>query len=172
MKKIFYLLSLTLLIFVGCGDKKKEEVKEVAPAQEEVKKPAEVTSDQPVSNDIVIEADDNMRFSMKTIRVNGGQKVKITLKHTGKMTKDLMGHNLVILKKDVKLNDFAQKANTAKDTDYIPAEYKESIIAQTKMIGGGEETIIEFDAPEAGTYDFLCTFPAHFALMRGKFIVQ
>ena len=40
------------------------------------------------------------------------------------------------------------------------------------MIGGGESVTIEFDAPEAGTYDFLCTFPAHFAMMKGKFIVK
>ena len=88
------------------------------------------------------------------------------------MSKDLMGHNIVIINNDVKLNDFAQKANSATDTDYIPVEYASNIIAQTKMIGGGEETTIEFDAPAAGTYDFLCTFPAHFAIMKGKFIVK
>ena len=49
---------------------------------------------------------------------------------------------------------------------------KDAIIVHTEMIGGGEETTIEFDAPEAGEYDFLCSFPAHYAIMRGKFVVQ
>ncbi len=113
-----------------------------------------------------------MRFNRKRIVVNGGQKVKITLKHVGKMSKDLMGHNLVILKKGTDLNAFGQKANAAKDTEYIPADMKDAIIVHTAMIGGGEETTIEFDAPEAGEYDFLCSFPAHYAIMRGKFVVQ
>ncbi|HBX64839.1 MAG TPA: azurin, partial [Balneolaceae bacterium] len=26
--------------------------------------------------------------------------------------------------------------------------------------------------PEAGTYDFICSFPGHYALMKGKFIVE
>jgi azurin len=40
------------------------------------------------------------------------------------------------------------------------------------MIGGGESDTITFDAPEAGTYVFLCTFPGHYQVMRGEFIVE
>jgi azurin len=170
MRKVLLVLSLSILFLASCGEKKKAETKEVeTPKKEEVQPKVEEAA---ISNDIVVEASDNMRFNVKTITVNGGQKVKITLKHVGKMSKDLMGHNLVIINNDVKMNDFAQKANTAKDTDYIPAEYSANIIAQTIMLGGGEETTIEFDAPAAGTYDFLCTFPAHYAIMKGKFVVK
>jgi len=170
MRKVLLVLSLSILFLANCGETKKAETKEVeTPKKEEVQPKVE---EVPISNDIVVEANDNMRFNVKTITVNGGQKVKITLKHVGKMSKDLMGHNLVIINNDVKMNDFAQKANAAKDTDYIPAEYMSNIIAQTIMLGGGEETTIEFDAPAAGTYDFLCTFPAHYAIMKGKFVVK
>jgi len=171
MKKIFLIASFSALLVMGCGDSKKEETKEVETTTEEVKTP-EVKEKEPANNDVVIEGDDNMRFNTKRIVVNGGEKVKITLKHVGKMSKDLMGHNLVILKKGTDLNAFGQKANAAKDTDYIPADMKDAIIIHTEMIGGGEETTIEFDAPEAGEYDFLCSFPAHYAIMRGKFVVQ
>ena len=170
MRKVFLVLSLSVLFLASCGETKKAETQEVeTPKKEEVQPKVE---EAPISNDIVVEASDNMRFNVKTITVNGGQKVKITLKHVGKLSKDLMGHNLVIINNEVKLNDFAQKSNAAKDTDYIPAEYSANIIAQTKMLGGGEETTIEFDAPAAGTYDFLCTFPAHYAIMKGKFVVK
>ncbi|MFT4802251.1 MAG: azurin [Flavobacteriaceae bacterium] len=40
------------------------------------------------------------------------------------------------------------------------------------MLGGGETTTIEFTAPEARTYDYICNFPAHYALMKVKLIVQ
>lgn len=171
MKKIFLIVVTLVFTLVSCGEKNKEEVKKVETKTETTKK-VEAKEEEPISNDVIIESDDNMRFSKKKIVVNGGQKVKITLKHTGKMSKKLMGHNIVILKKGTKLIEFGQKANTAHETDYIPADMKDAIIAHTKMIGGGEETTIEFDAPEAGEYDFLCSFPAHYAIMKGKFIVK
>ena len=46
------------------------------------------------------------------------------------------------------------------------------MIAHTDLIGGGQVTSIEFDAPDAGTYEFLCSFPGHSGLMKGKFIVE
>ncbi|MBT8261281.1 MAG: azurin, partial [Bacteroidia bacterium] len=38
--------------------------------------------------------------------------------------------------------------------------------------GGGQSTSVTFMAPEVGTYDFICSFPGHSALMKGKFIVE
>ena len=169
MKKIVLILGVVMFTFMSCGDTKKEETKQAETPKEEVKKPV---VEEVANNDVVVEANDNMRFNVKRIVVNGGQKVRITLKHVGTMSKENMGHNLVILKKGVKMNDFAQKANVAKDTDYIPADSENDIIVHTIMIGGGDETVIEFDAPEAGEYDFLCSFPAHYAIMKGKFVVK
>ena len=169
MKKIVLILGVVAFTFMSCGDTKKEETKQAVTPKEEVKKPV---VEEVANNDVVVEANDNMRFNVKRIVVNGGQKVRITLKHVGTMSKDVMGHNLVILQKGVKMNDFAQKANAAKDTDYIPADSENDIVAKTAMIGGGEEITIEFDAPEAGEYDFICSFPAHYAIMKGKFVVK
>ena len=71
----------------------------------------------------------------------------------------------------VEINAFAVKAAAARDNDYIPEETTE-VIAHTKMIGGGETTVIEFIAPEAGTYNYICSFPGHYAMMKGKLIVE
>ena len=86
------------------------------------------------------------------------------------MEKAMMGHNFVLLKKGVSLRDFAESAITAKENDYIPAGT--DFIAHTGLIGGGESSSVTFDAPAAGTYDFLCSFPGHYGIMRGKFIVE
>ncbi len=40
------------------------------------------------------------------------------------------------------------------------------------MIGGGQSDQISFTVNEPGTYVFLCTFPGHYQIMRGEFIVE
>jgi azurin len=40
------------------------------------------------------------------------------------------------------------------------------------MLGGGETTTIAFTAPAAGTYDYICSFPGHYGMMKGKLIVE
>ena len=83
-----------------------------------------------------------------------------------------MGHNFVLLKPGTVITEFSIKAAEAgQDADWIPEDGKD-VIVHTKMIGGGESTAITFMAPEAGTYDFICSFPGHSALMKGKFIVE
>jgi azurin len=116
--------------------------------------------------------DDRMKFDKAEIKVAAGSKVKLNLTHAGKLPKKAMGHNFVLLKSGTDIPAFANAAAGAAVTNYIPAGQKDSVIANTGVIGGGESTSIEFDAPAAGTYDFICTFPGHYALMKGKFIVQ
>lgn len=118
---------------------------------------------------VVINSNDQMRFDKSEIRVKAGEKIKLTLNHTGKLPKTAMGHNFVLLEKGVDMADFAMKAMNAKDREYIPAK---GVIAHTKLIGGGESTTIEFTAPAKGTYEFMCSFPGHYAMMKGKFIVE
>ncbi|WP_027137691.1 azurin [Gaetbulibacter saemankumensis] len=163
----YFILIFSVLCFVSCGSKeKKNEGFTYEKKTESVVK--EVAGN---SNDVVITGNDAMQFNKKEIRVDAGKKVKITLRHIGKMDKNVMGHNFVILKKGVDLVQFANKAATARESDYIP-EGGDQVIVHTKLIGGGETVVIEFDAPESGTYDFLCSFPGHYALMKGKFIVE
>ncbi|WP_203257614.1 azurin [Hyunsoonleella ulvae] len=171
MKSIKFLctgvLAVTLLFNCG-GDKKKEA------SEEKIKlgTKKEEKSVESNSNDVVITGNDAMQFNKKEIRVKAGKTVKITLRHIGKMGKDVMGHNFVLLKNGVNLTAFGNKAANARDNGYIPESSTQDIIAHTKMLGGGETDVIEFDAPEPGTYEFLCSFPGHYALMKGKFIVE
>lgn len=133
--------------------------------------PFTTTEYPPEKVEVVIESNDQMRFNLNEIKVKEGQIVVLTLKHVGKLPKTAMGHNWVLLKPGVKMAEFAQKAVQARDTDYVP-EGSEEVIVHTKLIGGGEETTIEFEAPAKGEYTFICSFPGHYALMNGKFIVE
>lgn len=129
---------------------------------------ASIEMNQPVRT-IVINSDDQMRFDTNEIRVKSGEKVKLTLNHTGKLAKNVMGHNFVLLTKGTDVAKFSRAAMNEKEKEYIPST---GVIAHTKLIGGGESTTIEFTAPGKGTYDFICSFPGHYAMMKGKFIVE
>ena len=123
---------------------------------------------------IEIAGNDQMQYDKKAFEVTEGQKVTLTLKHSGQLPVVAMGHNVVILKPGTDLASLAVKCAPAKETGYIPAdaESKALIIAHTKMLGGGESDTITFTAPAAGSYPYLCTFPGHFAVMQGVMTVK
>lgn len=170
MNKLILVFAAALVI--SCGDNKKEESTDIqigTPSQKEA--PAAETIDDAVAT-VNITGNDQMKYNKNEIRVKAGQKVKLTLKHVGTMEKSVMGHNWALLTQDADMAAIGQAAAEAADTDYIPASFEDKIIVHTKMLGGGESDTIEFEAPAPGTYTFMCTFPGHYALMQGKFIVE
>ena len=171
MKRISTLILglFTLTLIFACGGEEKKETDEKKKVKIEEKK-VERKEDSNTAN-IVITGDDLMKFNTSEIRVKAGQKVRLTLRHIGKMDVKIMGHNVVILKQGVNMIEFAAVAAAASDNQYIPKDTQD-VLAHTDLIGGGQTTTIEFDAPEVGSYDFICSFPAHYAMMKGKFIVE
>jgi len=117
---------------------------------------------------------DQMQFNTKTLEVTTGDKVTLSFKHIGQLPVIAMGHNVVILKPGTSIPGFSAKCAPAKDHGYIPqdAESKAAIVANTKLLGGGESDTITFTAPEPGAYPFVCTFPGHFAIMQGVLTVK
>ncbi len=116
---------------------------------------------------------DNMRFTPAVIRVKAGDKVKVNLKTVSAMPKMAMAHNFVLLKAGVDALSVATAGATARDTNFISPKSKAQIIAATGLAGGGETVTVEFTAPAAGKYQFICTFPAHFqGGMVGQLIVE
>lgn len=134
----------------------------------------EAKAEKKADLEITVECNDAMQFNKKEIEIPAGKVVKLTLKNVGQVPKIAMGHNLVILNKGTDLTAWAMKAMTAKPTDFIPTAEadKKAILAHTKLLGPGEEDSITFTIKEAGDYEFLCSFPGHFALMKGKITVK
>ena len=159
------IVALGLLSLTSCKDDKKVTTDENIVVTEDVT-PAKMEEVQ-----ITLNSNDAMKYDMSEIKVMEGQTVVLTLNHTGKLPKEAMGHNFVLLNQGVVMADWATEAVKAKDNDYIPNGGKD-VIAHTKTIGGGENTTVTFTAPAKGTYDFLCSFPGHYAMMNGKFIVE
>ena len=117
---------------------------------------------------------DRMKYNLETFSVPAGSPVKLIFRNIGKMPKAVMGHNVVFLEADVDSGAFATAAAAARDSQYIPVELEDQILAYTKLLGSGESDTIEFTAPAiSGDYEFLCSFPAHlFAGMRGAMTVE
>jgi azurin len=166
IKYIFIFLSFIFL--VNCGETKTKD----ASKSIKIVTPKEVNNEDPTRVNIGITGNDMMQFSTKELRVPPGTNITLTLRHIGKMDLNVMGHNFVLLKPGTEIADFAlQAANAGKPKDWIPND-GQGVIAHTEMIGGGQSTSISFTAPETGSYDFICSFPGHSGLMKGKFIVE
>jgi azurin len=118
---------------------------------------------------ITVTGNDTMQFDLKSFEVKAGDTVELTFKNVGKIPKIAMGHNLVVLKKGISAVAFGQKAMGAgaNATNALPDSVKGDTIASTKLLGPDESETITFTAPKAGDYEYVCTFPGHFALMRG-----
>ncbi len=159
---IAILFGLSLLTACGGGDT----------AEQEPETNTETMAEESNEATLSIEGNDQMQFDKKELTVKAGQTVTLTLKHTGTMAKAAMGHNWVLLKAGTEVATFAEGAVAAGEAnDYVPTE-GDAVIAYTKLIGGGETTAVEFTAPAAGSYEFICSFPGHWAMMRGTLIVE
>lgn len=125
--------------------------------------------------EITITGNDAMQFNVKSFEANVQQSLRLTFKNIGSMPKIAMGHNLVILKKDISAITFGQKvlASGGSATNPLPKSLLGDVIASTRLLGPGESEVVIFKAPnETGEYEYVCTFPGHFAMMRGKMIVR
>ena len=165
-KQIFLLLAISGTFFVSCTKTQENEAKEEAPT---VANTEDLSKQDTIK--ITLNSNDKMQYDLSEIDVYEGQTVILTLHHKGTMPKAAMGHNFVLLTQGTELSKFANDAVKASDNDYIPTD-KTNIIANTELIGGGETTEVTFNAPVKGTYDFLCSFPGHYSIMKGKFNVK
>ncbi len=115
-----------------------------------------------------------MQYSVKKIEAKPGESLKIVLSTVSSMPKTEMAHNFILLAKGTNVDSFVMAASMARNTEYIPAAKKASILASTKLAGGGETVEVTFTAPtEPGEYVYICSFPGHYAAgMKGILVVK
>ena len=111
---------------------------------------------------------------LQDIEAEAGQKLRIRLTTVSNLPASAMAHNWILLKMGVDPAEFADVAAKAKRNEYIPQNRTDDIIAHTGLAAGGKTVEVTFTVPEkTGEYDYLCSFPGHFAAgMKGKLIVQ
>ena len=121
-----------------------------------------------------IEGNDQMRFDKTSIVVPKVCKTfSVTLKNTGSMPRDVMGHNWV-LSESANEDRIISDGQVAGLTDNYVKPNDPQVLASTKLIGGGESDTTKFDVSKlkAGeVYAFFCTCPGHATLMKGKLTI-
>jgi azurin len=123
---------------------------------------------------IKITATDDMKYSVSRIEAKAGETLKIQLVAKGNQAKEAMAHNFVLLALGTEIGPFINQATIARSTGYIPAASKSKILAFTPLAGKGETVEVSFKVPaKAGSYTYVCTFPAHFMSgMKGTLVVK
>lgn len=155
MKKIFIAVTVAASFFaVACNNGSKTG---------EASKENKANPPSNLSNSIELTANDQMRYDKIELHVKANEPVTLSLKNIGTMPKESMAHNFILLKDGTDLAAFAAEAIGA--PDHIPAS-NPAIIAHTKLLGPGESDTIEFTVP-AGSYTYICSFPAHYLTMTG-----
>ena len=117
-----------------------------------------------------INGTDQMQYDKQTLTLPASCKeVTLTLHHTGKLPREAMGHNWVLVNA-ADCNAVASAGMGAGLANDYVAPGDQRVLAHTKTIGGGQTTSVTFQTSilkPGGDYRYLCTFPGHNALMRG-----
>ena len=121
-----------------------------------------------------IEGNDIIQYNLAEIRVSADcGEFTVNLRHVGQLPANVMGHNWVLTGTEDYMA-VAAAAQAVGPPQYLP-NGDPRIIGATSMIGGGDEVTVTFDTSEleaGGDYTYFCSFPGHYVLMNGKFIVE
>ncbi|MGB3609779.1 MAG: azurin [Cellvibrio sp.] len=119
---------------------------------------------------ITIDSNDAMKFDKSEIAIDKSCKeFTVNLTHSGKLAKNVMGHNVVITKTADAAEVARDSISAGLDNDYVKPD-DERVIAFTEIIGGGEKTSVTFSVDKLKAdedYTFFCSFPGHISLMKG-----
>jgi len=114
---------------------------------------------------------EQMRYDTPRLVVEAGKPFEIIFENV-----DFMSHNLLLVKPNTREKiGLAAAAMRPEELDskgrtYVPAS--SDILAATKMLQTGEKETLRVTAPTAeGDYEYLCTFPGHYQVMRGQLVV-
>jgi putative heme-binding domain-containing protein len=114
---------------------------------------------------------EQMRYDRTRFIVTPGLKVRLVFSNP-----DAMDHNLIMVQPDSATRVALAAAKmeedgTGTDKQWIPDAG--GILFASKLLAHNESQIIEFTAPsEPGNYEYICTFPGHWQLMRGVMVVE
>ncbi|MCI0432865.1 MAG: plastocyanin/azurin family copper-binding protein [Gemmatimonadetes bacterium] len=104
----------------------------------------------------------NLAFEPDRLTVKAGATIRIRY-----INESTLGHNLVIVKTDDDIDPLGAAAYDAASTGYVPMQHRDRMIAWTALASPGQTVEVDFTAPPAGTYPFVCLVDGHFNVMVG-----
>ena len=153
-------LFLFMSLFCACNNNTTDKIKLT-----------EIDAKNPVQ-EITIKAQgntmDEMKYDITEITTYEKTTLRITL--VNESTDGSMLHNFVLIKTGTAQTIAEQGLQAGTKDDYVPIN--DNVLIHTKMTKPGEISSITFTSPPKGTYDFICTYPGHWSMMRGRMIVK
>ena len=122
--------------------------------------------------EVTIRGSERLQFDVKVLEVAAGDTIHLTFANTGKLSKQVMGQNVVVLRPGTDVAAFANAAMKASATEFFPESKKDAVIAHTRLLGPGERDTITFTLTEPGAYPYISSFPGHHMLMKGMITVR
>jgi azurin len=123
-----------------------------------------------VSLDIGSKGDD-LAYDKTTLEAPAGSKITLNFKNNSQPGVNLL-HNWVLIKAGASADAAEADGIAAGEANNYLKPNDDRVLAFTKLIKGGASDSVTFDAPPAGTYTYVCTFPGHAVLMNGKLTIQ
>lgn len=113
---------------------------------------------------VVVGTEPGLKFDVEMITVKAGSKIKLLFNNN-----DDMLHNLVITKPGAadRVGEAAMGLGlNGEKMAFVPAI--SDVLFHTRLLGPTEKETIYFTAPtQPGDYQYVCTYPGHYLLMRG-----
>lgn len=132
--------------------------------------PASARALVPGRVDLRIASDaDALRFVPDRLECEERARVRLHFHHAGRISSD--PHDWVLLKPGT-AESFINAADRQTEDGVIPARHRVDVIAMTPLCARGHTVSVDFTAPPAGEYPFVCSVPGHGAMMRGTLTVQ
>lgn len=170
MIKHLHLFALALLFAACSGSGTKENQQTETTSTDESSAPAAEQTAQQV--EVTVRATGNtmqeMTYDKEEIKVPAGSTVKVTLVNEGENA--AMIHNIIFVYEGTMEATANAALQAGIDKEYVPDS--PTIVAASPLAQPGETVTFEFEAPEAGTYEFFCSYPGHWQIMNGKLIVE
>lgn len=120
---------------------------------------------------VTVESNDAMQFNTQNVTIPAKcTDFTVTLKHTGQLPKQAMGHNWVMTTKANGQAVATDGMGAGLENNYVKPN-DSRVIGATSIIGGGEQTSTTFSVAELSKdeeYMFFCSFPGHIGIMKGS----
>jgi azurin len=168
MKRALILCSAVYLIICGCGggDQSKKATESESTTTEKSTSESKAVTEQTIT--VTGNSMADMSYDPVSFVVKSGTKIKLTLVNAN--TAEGMLHNWVLVKLGSGQEVATAGIAAGPDKNYIPDN--PNILAASGLAKPKETVTLEFVAPAAGSYNYICTYPGHFPQMIGKLLVE
>lgn len=175
MKKIL-ISCAAVMVLVGCGKSptpQQNVVPQPTVAQTPVA-PAPAPSVAPAPPKPTLEVKlasvgNSMAFDTTSLTAAVGQPVHVVF--TNKSNMSTMGHNWALVRPGTEASVALKGLQRGEKAGYVDVT-DHDMLAFTPMAKAGETVEVTFNAPdEPGVYPYICTFPGHYVMMKGKLTV-